>query len=611
MEKPFENRFTATVLSLLAGMQMLLFCLTGGPTALLAGLIVGVLLVCNAIWGRQGRFHVLLLSVLSAAIVANSLFHVYGFGPAIPHRLLFVAVMLGYASVTIAAAVALLFRTAIAPALLPVLSCALCWWSAEALLQRGPLRSGERPQWIGGPVAHPVVGECYSPHSVVKTTYPDNPRHYFEESDPAKTKWRLVLHAANNAAELTTSSDAQSPMRVEIKRADTPILWHIQLLESWIPLQKRTAYQLTFSARADAQRKIAYGVIQAHAPWRSLGLYGEISIDTGWRRFDQRFSASSSDTDAELHFDLGSSASSVELANVTLRRLSDGVVIDPVAPVQYSVTYRFNDLGCRGPDYPIPRPADHRRIVAIGDSYTLGVGVHQADTFEERLARSLNGQRKAAGEPVTDVINCGVSGYATREERLFFELFASRYQPHIVLLMLVFNDERSWLDDVRLGYVHAPSALENILLSWRLVQTMRHEGRRPPPDFTPNVQEILRLNEDCRRQNARLAVFFFRNSELQHYAWQPMVTTISAGLANTDIPVIDLGNELLRAHSEVQLAVHPLDGHPNEVAHAMAAEQIESFLRHSGWLDDSRSSGNASRAPRAESSQIVQNILRP
>jgi hypothetical protein len=187
---------------------------------------------------------------------------------------------------------------------------------------------------------------------------------------------------------------------------------------------------------------------------------------------------------------------------------------------------------------------------------------------------------------VYEVINCGVSGYATREERLFYELIASRYKPDIALLLMVYNDDRSWRDDVRLGYYHSPDKAGQLLFSWQLRQSLRESGRRPKPDFTPNVGEILKLREECRQQNARLAVAFFRN-ENKNTAddWQKLVDTVSRGLDGKGIPMIDLGNEF-RQHSFKELMVHDVyDAHPNEIAHRIAAEQLQQFLRREGFID--------------------------
>jgi hypothetical protein len=51
-----------------------------------------------------------------------------------------------------------------------------------------------------------------------------------------------------------------------------------------------------------------------------------------------------------------------------------------------------------------------------------------------------------------------------------------------------------------------------------------------------------------------------------------------------DIPLLHLG-DALRAHSYADLIVHPIDQHPNERAHAIAARELERFLREHRLLE--------------------------
>jgi lysophospholipase L1-like esterase len=240
----------------------------------------------------------------------------------------------------------------------------------------------------------------------------------------------------------------------------------------------------------------------------------------------------------------------------------------PRSSTEYSVTYRFNGLGCRGPDYPIPRPPGRRRIVALGDSFTLGVGVQEQDTFSARLERRL--RERHAGAGAYDVINCGVSGYATREERLHYELFGAQYDPDLVLLSAVFNDDVSWLDEQRLGYVHRPGKYESLFETLRRVQALRTQGRRPF-DYTASMGELRQLIGSVRSRGARLAVVVFAGSP-------SLFEAVKATLKGTGVPVLEV--DVWREDR----VVHAVDDHPNDVAHGLAAEQIEAFLARNGLI---------------------------
>jgi hypothetical protein len=143
---------------------------------------------------------------------------------------------------------------------------------------------------------------------------------------------------------------------------------------------------------------------------------------------------------------------------------------------------------------------------------------------------------------------------------------------------MVFNDDMSWSDEVKLGYFSNLDNFERLSNLWLLYQAYRH--RRPSPDFSVSVRELMALNESCRKNGARLAVVVFRNNRIDS-VWDARVRSVSLGLEGSGIPILDLGPALLKDHSEKELRVHEFDGHPNEIAHQVAAEEIERFLRSS------------------------------
>lgn len=51
-----------------------------------------------------------------------------------------------------------------------------------------------------------------------------------------------------------------------------------------------------------------------------------------------------------------------------------------------------------------------------------------------------------------------------------------------------------------------------------------------------------------------------------------------------DVPFLDLGEAILRRYSQLELRVHAIDGHPNEMAHRAAAEMLFEFLRAEGLV---------------------------
>lgn len=118
-------------------------------------------------------------------------------------------------------------------------------------------------------------------------------------------------------------------------------------------------------------------------------------------------------------------------------------------------------MGYRDKEYSIPKPENTYRIVCLGDSCTIGVGVRQEDTYSKQLEMILQHRSKPDG-PDYEVINCRVVGYGTRQERLSYEVFASKYEPDLVLVAMITNDDRAWYEDVEMGYYHYPTTAERL-----------------------------------------------------------------------------------------------------------------------------------------------------
>jgi hypothetical protein len=243
----------------------------------------------------------------------------------------------------------------------------------------------------------------------------------------------------------------------------------------------------------------------------------------------------------------------------------------------HSVAYSMNALGCRGRDYAIPNARGTRRILVLGGGGALGVGVHEPDTFAARLEQALHAESGPGETQAYEVINCGVNDRSTADQRLFFEQTVSRYEPDIVLLAVGERDNLSRRDEEQMGYVHQTSRLEDLLLSFRVLQWARHEGRRPF-EYSSAADEVVKLDDACRSRGATLAVVVFRNAEA-NARWSGLVNAVAAKIEPRTVPFLDLGPAILGESSGRDLAVHAIDPHPNDIAHRAAATAIEQLLR--------------------------------
>jgi hypothetical protein len=79
----------------------------------------------------------------------------------------------------------------------------------------------------------------------------------------------------------------------------------------------------------------------------------------------------------------------------------------------FSYVQRVNNLGMRGEDRPAQKPRDTIRIVTLGDSFTMGKGVEDDETFSVALERRLNSELERCNPGLRiEVLNGGVDSYA-------------------------------------------------------------------------------------------------------------------------------------------------------------------------------------------------------
>ncbi|MBL4771541.1 MAG: hypothetical protein JKY61_10460, partial [Planctomycetes bacterium] len=89
------------------------------------------------------------------------------------------------------------------------------------------------------------------------------------------------------------------------------------------------------------------------------------------------------------------------------------------------VVMRTNSQRFRGPEVSLEKPAGVTRVVCLGDSHTWGDGVDASETWPAQL-------QERAGEDV-QVMNCGVTGYDTLQEALWYERYVEAFDPDVVI----------------------------------------------------------------------------------------------------------------------------------------------------------------------------------
>jgi lysophospholipase L1-like esterase len=271
----------------------------------------------------------------------------------------------------------------------------------------------------------------------------------------------------------------------------------------------------------------------------------------------------------------------------------------------WAVEFRYNPLKFRERPFT-PKRAGVRRVMVLGDSFTEGQGVKEPDTFVRRLEERLN-----AAEPGKwEVLNCGRRG---TDFPALFEAFEEilPWEPDIVVYAMVLNDAdqskefharqtylNDWiLDGVRMaqttdvepepGFFSSRLAtfVEDRIVAYRV----GHESTRwylemygaANREGWEHTQRYIR--EMDRRMRERGGAFLLAVWPLLvdlegRYPFEPVHETIGRFCAAWGIARLDL-LDVFRGKPTAPLWVHPVDRHPNETAHRMAAEALLPVVR--------------------------------
>jgi lysophospholipase L1-like esterase len=107
-----------------------------------------------------------------------------------------------------------------------------------------------------------------------------------------------------------------------------------------------------------------------------------------------------------------------------------------VSTIEYSASVRINSKGHRGPELGAKAPGE-LRLLALGDSFTLGVQVEEEQTFSALLEAKLTA---SLGRPVR-IINAGVDGFGTEQAMQMAERLDAHYDVDgAILLFFTGND---------------------------------------------------------------------------------------------------------------------------------------------------------------------------
>jgi hypothetical protein len=234
-----------------------------------------------------------------------------------------------------------------------------------------------------------------------------------------------------------------------------------------------------------------------------------------------------------------------------------------------------------------------RRISFVGDSFTAGHGINDiADRFPNRIRRA---------HPEWEIHVLGLAGFDTEQElQMLRDLSGNGYRLDEVVLVYCLNDVGDMLFDWNMALDKIVKESQNegwFRRNSYFLNTMYHrfQASRNPyiKDYYHSVEEGYR-GKFWEWQQRRLAgIYLYVQSQGGHlsvvtfpflhavgpgYKFQFVHDELAAFWKQLGVPALDL----LSVYSNLppsKITVNRYDAHPNEFANALAAKQIEEFLK--------------------------------
>lgn len=284
--------------------------------------------------------------------------------------------------------------------------------------------------------------------------------------------------------------------------------------------------------------------------------------------------------------------------------------------VEFNTEVSTNSFGLRGPEVG---PKRGLRILALGDSFTFGVGARQEETWPARLAEILG----------AEVLNAGAPGFGVPDAVAWYERYGVQLDPDVVVLtVFLANDLQDASPDqpkvaVVDGALVVPGETGG-LRRWlyyhshlfRLVKSSVLEGglrtmiglrepwavrelRSEFAMYSPNLPEELQRGAEATEQAVArlagrrvLAVLVPSLPQVDPAKWQAVLAQLGLDPAQHDplrpnrlfrgiferhgVPVLDLTGTFRKAGKEIY---YPIDQHLTPEGYELLARSVAEALR--------------------------------
>jgi len=294
--------------------------------------------------------------------------------------------------------------------------------------------------------------------------------------------------------------------------------------------------------------------------------------------------------------DLRDPATRDRFESLRVRRVEDCASYAP-----HAVELRYNSLQFRDRE-PGPRRPGVRRVAVLGDSFTEGQGVKEPDAYPRALERALdpsgtrwevlNFGRRGADFPALDdtfeellefdpdvlvygmmLNDCEASpGFRARHAFVTDMLDGPRRKPALISIPPPFGSRTALFVQRRLEQYRVDRAMT----AWygELYAEPNREGWQRTQAYIERMHRRMRL----RGGHFLVATWPVLAHLDRDYPFREAHETVGRFCHASGIAWLDL-LPVLSGHSAAELWVHPLDPHPNALAHRLVAEAIAPAVR--------------------------------
>ncbi|MEW5734377.1 MAG: GDSL-type esterase/lipase family protein [Thermodesulfobacteriota bacterium] len=296
----------------------------------------------------------------------------------------------------------------------------------------------------------------------------------------------------------------------------------------------------------------------------------------------------------------------IKICSGTLSERKNKCLMDP--KVDFIVTKCFNSLGMRGRDLPPGEKGSAYRILALGDSFTEGVGADNQSTWPAQLERLL---RKNYNADI-NVLNAGVSGSYPACEYLTLQQLQPLLDPDMVLLAVNMSDINDFI--MHFGYraedgTFLPVSSERPDWEWLygtsfLVRALVQALFTYDPLLQDSSKSVLLTQQAkvcldrslrdiaayCAQKNIAFAVVF-HPAAMEVLAKDDQFQALSARLSADDIHAFDTLGYYLSATPLTPDTIYdyywPHDLHHTPKGYRLLAEAIFHYLKSSDFFTES------------------------